>query len=315
MSQQAPFKWFAEKTTTVEIHLHALTRIVFSGESAFQRIEILDTASFGKCLVLDGLIQSSVADDFIYHETLVHPAMIQHERPETALVIGGGEGATLREVLRYPTIRRAVMIDIDQAVIEACKVHLPEMHRGSFSDERAELRFEDARAYLEATRERFDVAFIDLTEPMEEGPARFLFTREFYRLVSDRLTDRGVMSMQAGMTRVGELRFYAAMVRTLSSVFPAVAPYQSFIPCFATPWGFIMGGKAQPPSLSVEEIDRRVKERVDGDLGFYDGSAHRHMFSLPKFLKEATDRSDLIVTDEAPLLVSYESPRDAPARG
>jgi spermidine synthase len=308
MLHQGPHKWFAEKTTSVEIHLHGLTRIVYAGESPFQRIEILDTASFGKCLVLDGLIQSSVADDFIYHETLVHPAMIQHERPETALVIGGGEGATLREVLRYGSIRRAVMIDIDQAVIEACKIHLPEMHRGSFADERAELRFEDARAYLEATRERFDVAFIDLTEPMEEGPARFLFTREFYRLVSDRLTDRGLMAMQAGMTRVGELRFYAAMVKTLAAVFPAVEPYQSFIPCFATPWGFIMAGKERTAALSLEEIDQRVKERVTGELGFYDGAAHRHMFSLPKFLKDATDRSDVVVTDNAPLLVSYESP-------
>ena len=216
MAPQSAYKWCFETTTAVEGHAHAIIRTVFGLRTEFQLMEILETASYGKVLVLDGRIQSSVADDFIYHETLVHPAMIQHERPETALVIGGGEGATLREVLRYGSIRRVVMIDIDQAVIEACKVHLPEMHRGSFADERAELRFEDARAYLEATRERFDVAFIDLTEPMEEGPARFLFTREFYRLVSDRLTDRGLMAMQAGMTRVGELRFYAAMVKTLA---------------------------------------------------------------------------------------------------
>src|SRR5262249_24128660 len=185
-------------------------------------------ASYGKCLVLDGRIQSSVADDFIYHETLVHPAMLLHPRPETALVIGGGEGATLREILRYPSIRRAVMVDIDQAVGRACRRHLPEMHRGAFDDQRVELRHEDARAWLQTTVERFDVAIVDLTEPLEEGPACLLFTREFYRLLSDRLTAQGVLALQAGMTKIGELPFYAAMAPTPVDVFPVVRPYQSF---------------------------------------------------------------------------------------
>ena len=264
----------------------------------------METASYGKCLILDGRIQSSLADDFIYHETLVHPAMLLHPRPETALVIGGGEGATLREVLRYPTIRKAVMVDIDQAVVEACRTHLPEMHRGAFDDPRTELRHEDARKYLEDTRERFDVAIVDLTEPLEEGPACLLFTREFYRLLSDRLSPQGTLALQAGMTKIGELPFYAAMTRTLAQVFPVVAPYQSFIPCFGTPWGFGVASKGEDPrTLAGSVIDQRVRERVRGELEFYDGQAHHHMFNLPKFLRAAIASGTRVITDAEPLIV------------
>ncbi len=304
MAQPSIYKWFFETTTPIEGHFHAIVRTVFALQTKFQQMEILETASYGKCLVLDGRMQSSIADDFIYHETLVHPAMILHPRPETALVIGGGEGATLREILRYGSIKKAVMVDIDQAVVEACRQHLPEMHQGAFGDPRTELRHEDARAYLETTRARFDVAIVDLTEPLEEGPACLLFTREFYRLVADRLTEGGVLALQAGMTKIGELDFYTAMARTLTDVFPTVAPYQSFIPCFGTPWGFIVGAKAgDPRTLSAESVDQLIRERVKGELRFYDGLAHRHMFSLPKFLRQALAACDRVVTDAAPLLV------------
>jgi len=268
-------------------------------------MEILETASYGKCLVLDGRIQSSVADDFIYHETLVHPAMVLHPGPESALVIGGGEGATLREILRYRSIRRAVMVDIDGRVVAACRDHLPEMHQGAFDDPRTELRHEDARGWLERTSERFDVAIVDLTEPLEEGPACLLFTREFYQLLSDRLTPHGTLALQAGMTKLGELDFYAAMNRTLQAVFPFVGPYQSFIPCFGTPWGFAVCGKRDDPvALTTAVIDQRVAERVTGTLRFYDGLAHQHMLSLPVFLRKVIADCRRVITDAEPLIVS-----------
>lgn len=304
MVQPNAYKWFFETTTPVEGHFHAITRTVFSLRTKFQQMEILETASYGKCLVLDGRIQSSAADEFVYHETLVHPAMMLHPRPETALVIGGGEGATLRELLRYPSIRKAVMVDIDEAVVDACRQHLPEMHRNAFADPRTELRHEDARGYLETTRERFDVAIVDLTEPLEEGPACLLFTREFYGLLGSRLTAGGTLALQAGMTKVGELGFYAAMARTLREVFPVVAPYQSYISCFGTPWGFILAARAGDPlTLTPDVVDRRLRERVTGELGFYDGLAHQHMFSLPKHIRQAIAGCQRVITDAEPLLV------------
>ncbi|HSE94361.1 MAG TPA: fused MFS/spermidine synthase [Methylomirabilota bacterium] len=304
MAQPSSYKWFFETTTPVEGHFHAITRTILALQTKFQQMEILETAHYGKCLVLDGRMQSSAADEFVYHEALVHPGLILPDRPQTALVIGGGEGATLREVLRWRSIRKAVMVDIDDAVVEACREHLPEMHQGAFTDPRTELRHEDARGYLETTRERFDVIIHDLTEPLEAGPACLLFTREFFRLVSDRLTDQGVLTMQAGMTKVGELDFYCAMGRTLREVFPVVAPYQVFMSCFGTPWGFMAAAKAgDPRALAPEAVDRRLAAGVTGELGFYDGLAHQHLFSLPKHLRGALGRPGRVVTDAEPLLV------------
>jgi len=260
------YKWFFEPTTAIEGHMHAIRRTIVEAQTKFQHVEIMDTHAYGKVLVLDGRMQSSQAEDFIYHEALVHPGMLASERaPESGLVIGGGEGATLREILRYPSIRRAVMVDIDDEVVELCKKHLPEMHQGAFEDTRSELRHEDARAYLEKTSERFDFITIDLVEPLEEGPACLLFTKEFYTLVRDRLTPGGAMTLQAGMTKLGELDFFSSIHRTLREVFPVVAGYQTFISCFGTPWGFITATrKVDPYRQDIAAVERLIADRIKG---------------------------------------------------
>jgi spermidine synthase len=267
----------------------------------------METHAYGKVLVLDGRIQSSQAEDAIYHEALVHPGMLASERPpQSGLVIGGGEGATLREMLRYPSLRRAVMVDIDDEVVELCKRHLPEMHQGAFEDPRSEVRHEDARAYLEKTGERFDFITIDLVEPLEEGPACLLFTREFYSLVRDRLTPGGAMTLQAGMTKLGELDFFTSIHRTLREVFPVVAGYQTFMSCFGTPWGFITATKkVDPARQDAAAVDRLVGERIGGSaLVYWDGLTHQHAFSLPKHIRTAVTAQTRVVTDANPLIVT-----------
>ena len=131
------YKWFFEPTTAVEGHMHAIKRTIVETQTKFQHVEIMETGAYGKVLVLDGRIQSSQGDEFIYHEALVHPGMLAAEAaPRSGLVIGGGEGATLREMLRYPSMTHAVMVDIDGEVVDLCKKHLPEMHQGAFDDPR-----------------------------------------------------------------------------------------------------------------------------------------------------------------------------------
>jgi len=298
------YKWFFETTTAFEGHMHAIARTIVEAQTKFQHVEILQTAAYGKTLVLDGRIQSSQGDEFIYHEALVHPGMLTTEGPpRSALVIGGGEGATLREILRYPSITRAVMVDIDGEVVELCKIHLPEMHRGAFDDPRTEVRHEDARAYLEKSKDRFDFITVDLVEPLEEGPACMLFTQEFYALVRDRLTPGGTMTMQAGMTKLGELDFFTSIHRTLREVFPVVAAYQSFISCFGTPWGFIVASKTVDPARqAAQAVDKLIAERVKGSLEYWDGVTHQHAFSLPKFIRKAVATQTRIVTDAHPLI-------------
>jgi spermidine synthase len=300
------YKWFFETTTPVEGHMHALKRTIVEAQTKFQHVEIMETASYGKLLVLDGRIQSSQADEFIYHEALVHPGMLAAERPpQSALVIGGGEGATLREVLKYRSLTRAVMVDIDGEVVELCKTHLAEMHRGAFADKRTEVRNEDARAYLEKTAERFDFISIDLVEPLETGPACMLFTNEFYALVRDRLTPGGTMTVQAGMTKINEMSFYTAIHRTLRDVFPVVAGYQTFVSCFGTPWGFIVGSKkVDPRRQDPQMIDKLIAERLGGTLEYWDGLTHQHAFGLPKFLRKAIDAETRVSTDANPLIFS-----------
>jgi spermidine synthase len=306
MTGTPQYKWFFETTTPVEGHMHAIARTIVSRQTKFQFMEILETHSYGKCLVLDGRIQSSQADEFIYHEALVHPGLLAHPRPQRGMVIGGGEGATVREILRHKTITDCLMVDIDGEVVEECKKHLPEMHQGAFEDKRTRLLHEDARAYLEKTSERFDLIVIDLVEPLEEGPACLLFTKEFYTLVRDRLTDGGVMTMQAGMSKVNELFFFGAIYRTLREVFPVVAPYQTFISCFGTPWGFMLASKGiDPRKQTAAEVDTLIAERMDPKrLGYWDGQAHLHSFNLPKFLREAVAKNDRVITDANPLIVT-----------
>jgi spermidine synthase len=180
------------------------------------------------------------------------------------------------------------------------------MHQGAFDDPRTRLLHEDARAYLEKTTDRFDLIVVDLVEPLEEGPACLLFTKEFYTLIRDRLTEHGVMTMQAGMTKVNEIFFHGAVNRTLKEVFPVVAPYQSFISCFGTPWGFILASKGTDPrQQSGADVDRLIAERLDPkQLGFWDGHAHLHCFNLPKFLQQSIDKNDRVITDKNPLIVT-----------
>jgi spermidine synthase len=301
------YKWFFEPTTAVEGHMHAIKRTIVEAQTKFQHAEIMETPAYGKLLVLDGRIQSSQAEDFIYHEALVHPGMLASEhRPESGMVIGGGEGATLREVLRYPSVKRAVMVDIDGEVVELCKQYLPEMHQGAFEDKRSEVRHEDARGYLEKTSERFDFITIDLVEPLEEGPACLLFTKEFYTLVRDRLTPGGAITLQAGMTKLGELDFFTSVHRTLREVFPVVAAYQTFISCFGTPWGFITATKkVDPRLLTPDAVDKLVADRMPGvQLGYWDGLTHQHAFSVPRHIRAAIDAQTRVITDAHPLIVT-----------
>ena len=193
-----PDKWFCDRVSPNLIQLHSIEEVLYSGQTKFQSIEVIRTGSFGKCLVLDGKIQSSQVDEFIYHEALVQPAMLIHPCPETVFIAGGGEGATLREILSHNTVKRAVMIDIDEAVIATCKKFLPDHSRGAFEDKRTELHHVDARDYLAKCGDAFDIIIIDLPDPIEEGPAYLLYTREFYQLVRERLSANGIISVNAG---------------------------------------------------------------------------------------------------------------------
>lgn len=295
-------KWLKDKVNDDFIQMHRLEEVLYSGKTDYQSIQIVRSGAFGVCLVLDGKIQSSEADEFIYHETLVHPAMLMHPHPETVFIAGGGEGATLRDVLRHKSVRRAVMVDIDAQVTALSQRYLPAHSGGAFEDPRSEVRHTDARAFLEASDDKYDVMIIDLPDPIEEGPAYRLFTGEFYRTIRDRLTENGCISVQAGAASPTELLNLTAVHKTLETAFPVVAAYATYMPCFGSSWGFCLASRgADPRLLTPADIDSRLEERGLTGMKHYDGITHRGMFSLPVYVRRAIAAQTRIITDDNPL--------------
>jgi spermidine synthase len=297
-------KWLYDEVSPNLTQLHRIKKVIYSGRTKFQSIEIIDTRSFGICLVLDGKIQSSEQDEFIYHEALVHPAMLSHEWPEKVFIAGGGEGATLREVLAHKTVEKVVMVDIDGQVIDICRHYLPSFNEGSFNDPRLELNFADARAYLQKTNNKFDVIIIDLVEPLEEGPACLLYTREFYQLVKDRLNIGGIMSVQSGAAGWTNSKNFTAIINTLKSVFTKVCPYHTYVPSFVDLWGFTTASQSvKPTELAPEDIDCRISARLSKGLKSYDGLTHQSLFTLPKHIRRQLAMTRRIITDQKPVFV------------
>ncbi len=302
-----PNKWFFDRINRNFMQLHAIEEVLYSGRTRYQSVDIFRSGNFGKCLVLDSKIQSSEADEFIYHEALVQPAMVTHPHPERVFIAGGGEGATLREVLTHRTVKKAVMVDIDEEVIALCKKFLPNHSNGAFEDKRTELYHVDAREYLDKRGETFDVIVIDLPDPIEEGPAYLLYTQEFYRLGQKRLTANGIIVVQSGSTSWIDLLNFSAVNNTLRSVFPIVRPYFIDVPCFGTPWGFsLASSNAVALQISAAEIDRRIAERSLNNLRFYDGRTHEGMFSIPKHLRDELAKQTRLITDKEPLFIYHK---------
>jgi spermidine synthase len=303
--KEEPHKWLYDSVNPYFIQMHSIKDICYAGRTKFQSIEIITTDNFGKCLVLDGKIQSSEADEFIYHEALVHPAMIGHPHPQTVFIAGGGEGATLREVLAYSTVKRVVMVDIDKQAVDICRSFLSSWHHGSFEDSRLELLHVDAREYLASYRGKFDIIIIDITDPLKGGSSYLLYTQQFYQLVQQRLTPDGILSIQAESCDWGEWNIFTAINNTLNTAFAAVFPYQAYIPSFGCLWGFTLATSHQfnPLLLSPEEVDNRISTRISKSLKFYDGVTHRGMFSLAKFLREEMSKEKRIITDEDPIFL------------
>jgi spermidine synthase len=193
------------------------------------------------------------------------------------------------------------MVDIDDEVISICKEYLPEHHQDSFEDERIELYHTDARQYLADSKETFDIIIIDLTEPIEEGPAYLLYTQEFYQIVQEKLQENGIMSVQAGCAAFNELLNFSAVFNTLKSAFPEVHPYQIDVPSFGGPWGFCFASNNTNPVMSTKDIDARLVKRGITNLRLYDGITHQNMFALPKHLRKVLESQTRLITDDLPL--------------
>ena len=277
--------------------------------SRFQEILIVETVGYGKALFLDGVPQSAEADEYIYHEAFVHPPMLIHRRPEKVFVAGGGPGAMLREILKHDAVEKVVMVDIDEEMISVAKKYLPSWHQGAFENPRVTLRHEDARAFLVNSDEKYDVIFMDCTDPVEDSHAALLFTHEFFELAKSQLNAGGIFAVQAEQTNLGELDAHISLIKTLKESYRFVVPYQIWIPFFGVPWGFIIASdEPLEQLLNPQSVAQLLQEKGNLDVRFYDVESHMHMFFLPKYLRNAIADPGLgrIIHDEKHLVMGSE---------
>jgi spermidine synthase len=279
---------YINRDTEIDGHWFISRGTIAECQSHFQKIEILRLAKFGKALVLDGEIQSVESDEYAYHEALVHPAMCLHASPRRVLIIGGGEGAVGREVLKHASVEQVVMVDIDGEVVALAHEHLGSWHQGVFADPRLRLIIGDGYEFVHGTDERFDVVFIDLVSSLDEGPAEALYTRSFYEALKYRLSPGGVVVVQATECNIGLYRDHVRIRRNIEGVFAHLRSYATFIPSYECPWGFVIASDRSDPGAALPHmIDRVIAERnLAGRLRFYDGTTHQGLFSLSKDLRK-----------------------------
>ncbi len=285
MPKTQHWQWYVEEFSPTEQHHHAIDEVFYAGRSEFQQIAVVRSPVFGKMLVIDGDTQSSQADERIYHEALVHPALAAAEDRRRVLILGGGEGATLRESLRCPDVERVTMVDIDGRVIELSKEFLAEWSAGAFANPRAQVVVGDALAYMRERPDRYGTIVSDLTEPLEDSPSNPLFNGEVFALIKSRLLEGGVYVLQASTAGVHNAALHCKMARTLKQHYRHVASFYTHVPAFDTDWAFL--SCSDRIDLAVLD-DARIAaycERLSGESFFYDAQTHRRLFSLPLYLR------------------------------
>ena len=285
MPKTEQWQWYVEAFSPTEQHHHAVEEVYYAGRTPYQSVGVIRTPVFGKMLVLDGDTQSSQGDERIYHETLVHPAMAAASDRREALILGGGEGATLREVLRHPQVARCTMVDIDGEVVDLSKRYLPEWSDGAFDDPRARVIVGDALAFLAHDGGSYGVIISDLTEPLADSPSNPLFCQDVFVKIKARLAPGGIYVLQASTAGFHNMALHAKMARTLRAHYAHVVSFYTHVPAFDNDWAFIAcSDRVDLSMLDASEIDAYCS-RLRGENFFYDAVTHRRIFALPLYLR------------------------------
>jgi len=274
-------RWFSETLYPDFRQSLKIDEILYEGRTAFQDAMIFRNSRFGRVLTLDGVVQTTEGDEFCYHEMIAHVPLVAHGEARRVLIIGGGDGGVLREVLRHP-VDQAVMIELDETVVNICRDFMPGLSAGAFDNPRGDVRFMDGIKFVAETDEKFDVIIVDSTDPV--GPGEVLFTQEFYAGCARCLTDRGVLVTQSGVTFMqdGET---AKTYQRIKSLFTDASFYLAQVPTYAA--GFMTFGwgchSTEPRQTTVAEITRRVA-RLDLGARYYTPEIHGASFALPGYI-------------------------------
>jgi len=235
-----------------------IEKILAQGKTPFQEYLFFESKMHGVCISLDGDIQSCESDEKIYHEALVHPAILAHKNPKSVLIMGGGEGATAREVLAHKSVAKVVMVDIDEEFVELCKKHIPSWGESAFNDSRLEVLYMDINEYLASCKEKFDIVIGDLIDVDDwDSPAAFLYGEGLYRTLKPLLNPNAIIATQGGALDTQESHNHKHIRETLGRVFADVRSYGVIVPSFYHLWGYVIASD----DLSI--IDENLKSKFE----------------------------------------------------
>jgi spermidine synthase len=300
-----------EEIAKGEFHCHRVISEVYSYKSEFQNIEVFDTESYGRGLFLDGRIQHVQADEYIYSESMVHPAMLfLNGSCRRVLCIGGGPGGIVRELVKYTGVEKIIQVDIDSTIIDIAKTYFPHISQNSWNDPRVELVIADAFDFLETSNLQFDLIINDLSEPLPGSPAVKFFSVEGIGKIKARLDEnRGIYVTWAGSAGSNSITLASKIIHTVERVFPHTYRHITHQQAYGTCWLTAIGSMQElaPFDKSIKEIDACIDASINGALRFYDGQTHYHMFMLPKDVRTLLAKPQISISMEYPFYLNVEA--------
>lgn len=265
--------YFSEKQTPGTELKIKIKKVLYNKKSRYQKIKVFESEDWGKVLTLDDLFMVTEKDEFFYHESLVHPLLCSLDKIDRVLIIGGGDGGTLREILKHP-VKEVYQVEIDEEVIEVCKRYFPWAKR-VYSDSRVKLIIQDAYDYVKNSEDKFNAIFLDTSDPV--GPAKVFYRKRFFINIRNLVFSDGGISMQAE-SPVHHINTIKKLYKILKETFPLVKPYFSPMPSYP-------GGYWMYFILSLEKNFSFKLKRIPFNTKFYNSEIHRALFSVPEFMK------------------------------
>nr|XP_027185965.1 thermospermine synthase ACAULIS5-like [Cicer arietinum] len=266
--------------------------------SDIQNLTLLSTRRYGKALVIDGLLQSSELDEYVYHESLVHPSLLIHHEPKNVFIMGGGGGYAAREVLKHKHVEKVVICEIDKEVVNLCREHMTGI-QDTFNDKRVQIVFNDAKDELLKWEEKIDIIIGDVCDPSESSPSNNLYVKSFYEhVVKPKLKGKGIFVTQAGPAGIfSHKTMFSLVYVTLKQVFAYVVAYTALVPSYGDACGWIMASD-EPINIEAKQLDKMIDERIRGSLKYLDGSIIAASTVLNKPLKKSLDEETYVLTEE-----------------
>lgn len=269
--------WLKENHSNGHYVAWRIEKTIHEEKTDYQDLAILEIAHFGRALVLDGAVQTTLGDEFVYHEMIVHVALNTHPKPRKVLIIGGGDGGAVREVLKHNTIQQVDLVEIDRRVVEVCREYLPEIACG-FADPRSRVFFEDGIAFVKNSKEKYDVIIIDSSDPI--GPAQELFKESFYKDCREKLNEDGIMVAHAE-SPIFFKETFLEVIHNMKRLFPIQGVYLTTVPTYISGfWAFVIGSNKYDPAHPAGD-----KTQIDG-LKYYNKHIHKTAFVLPPFIED-----------------------------